>query len=73
MYFIKDNLKYHKSDHLDEQKRKKGIIKTIKKQAVKNCYLIEESEIITWLTNMELSSRDGCKNTVTWRFLSLNI
>lgn len=66
----KDNLKYHKNDHLDEQKRKKGIIKTIKKQAVKDCYLIEESEIITWLTNMELSSRDGCKNTVTWRFLS---
>lgn len=66
----KNNLKYHKSDHLDEQKRKKGIIKTIKKQAVKDCYLIEESEIITWLTNMELFSRDGCKNTVKWRFLS---
>lgn len=40
--FIKDNLKYHKSDHLDEQKRKKGIIKTIKNKQLKTVILLKK-------------------------------
>lgn len=69
---LTDNLKYHKSDSTTEQRKIKNINKTIEKQSLKDCYLIEEDEIISWLTNMEKFSRDGCKNTVTWRFLSFN-
>lgn len=65
-----DNLKYHKTDHISEQRKSKDIINIIKKQTSKENYLIEENKIITWLTDMELFSRDNCKNIVTWRFLS---
>lgn len=41
----KDNLKYHKSDHLDEQKRKKGIIKTIKNKQLKTVILLKKVKL----------------------------